>query len=122
MLNLIPIAKSLAAGIGMLILGLFVIAAGSYFYLKSAFGAGPRDSLMVFLNRKTKLPIGVCRSLVELTATLVGWALGGMVGIGTIVSGFMIGFCIQIVFTIFKFDVKAVKHETLKQTFRTPLK
>ena len=101
----------------MLISGLFVIAIGSYFYIKSAFGVGPRDNLMVVLARKTKLPVGVCRFAIELAVTLIGWLLGGMVGIGTVISVIAIGFCIQITFKVFKFDVTAVKHETLRDTF-----
>ena len=113
----IPTAKRLTSGILMLITGLFIISIGSYFYIKSAFGAGPRDSLMVVLARKTKLPIGLCRSIIELSATVTGWMLGGMVGLGTVISVIAIGFCIQITFKLFRFDVTAVKHETLSDTF-----
>ena len=116
-LNVIPLADNLVIGIVMLVVGLFIVAFGSYFYIKSAFGAGPRDNLMVVLNRKTSFPIGVCRSAVELTVTFTGWLLGGKVGIGTVISIFAIGACIQIVFGIFKFDAASVKHETLKQTY-----
>ncbi|MCL2025196.1 MAG: hypothetical protein FWG92_00115 [Leptospirales bacterium] len=118
MLNIIPLAVNLIIGIAMLIAGLFIISIGSYFYIKSAFGAGPRDNLMIVLNRKTKLPVGVCRSIVELSATLAGWMLGGMVGIGTVISVIAIGFCIQITFAVLKFDPAAVEHETLKQTMK----
>jgi uncharacterized membrane protein YczE len=122
MLNIIPLAANLIIGIVMLIAGLFIISAGSYFYIKSAFGAGPRDNLMVVLKRKTKMSTGICRSTVELSVTLTGWLLGGMVGIGTVITVFAIGFCIQITFAIFKFDVTAVKHETLKQTYNKLIK
>jgi uncharacterized membrane protein YczE len=117
MLNIIPLAMNLTVGILMLIAGLFTVSCGTYFYIKSAFGAGPRDNMMVVLNRKTKLPVGFCRSIVELSVTLAGWLLGGMAGIGTVISVIAIGLCIQITFAIFKFDVTAVKHETLRQTF-----
>ena len=116
MLDMIPLASGILVGIIMLVAGLFIISAGSHFYIKSAFGAGPRDNLMVLLTRKTKLPIGVCRGMVEITVTLIGWAIGGMAGIGTIISGVAIGFCIQITFAIFKFDATKIRHETLKQT------
>ena len=116
-INVIPVPASLPGGVAMLVAGLFVISAGSYFYIKSAFGAGPRDNLMVLLARKTKLPIGLCRGMVELAATLIGWMLGGMVGIGTLISGFAIGLCIQLTFAAFKFDATAVRHEPIKQTF-----
>ena len=117
MLNIIPLAVNFIVGIVMLISGLFIISIGTCFYMKSAFGAGPRDNLMVVLNRKTKLPVGICRCIVELSVTVVGWTLGGMVGIGTVISVIAIGLCIQISFAIFKFDPAAVEHETLKQTF-----
>lgn len=102
----------------MLISGLFIIAFGSYFYIASAFGAGPRDSLMVLVTRKTGLPIGVCRGAIELTAVAVGWYLGGLVGIGTVISALAIGFCIQITFRLLRFDATKIRHERLQETFR----
>jgi len=117
-LNPVPIASNFILGVFMLILGLFTIALGSYFYIDSAFGAGPRDSLMVALTRITKLPVGVCRSGVELTVVLIGWKLGGLVGIGTVIAAFGIGFCVQTTFGLLKFDTTKVKHETLGQSFK----
>ena len=117
-LNIIPIADSFLFGILMMIVGLFIISLATYFYISSAFGAGPRDSFMVAVTRKTGLPIGVCRGAIELLAVLVGWWLGGMVGIGTIISAFATGFCIQLTFSLLKFDATAVEHETLNQTYR----
>ena len=117
--KIIPIAKSHVIGTVMLITGLFIISIGSYFYIKSAFGVGPRDNLMVVLARKTKLPVGLCRLLVELFATTVGWFLGGMVGVGTVISVVAIGFFIQLVFKILRFDITKVKHETLGETCAT---
>jgi uncharacterized membrane protein YczE len=116
-LLVLPTAENLIFGIIMLIVGLFVVSLGSYFYIKSALGVGPRDNLMVVLVRRTKLPAGVCRIIIEILVTVSGWLLGGMVGIGTVISAFGIGFCIQIVFKIFKFDVTAIKHESLSETF-----
>jgi len=117
-IDLIPVPQNFAARIIMLLAGLFIIALGSYFYIKTAFGTGPRDSLMVVLAKKTKIPIGICRSAVELTATLAGWFLGGMVGVGTVISVIGIGFCIQIVFRIFSFDATIIEHESLYDTFK----
>ena len=117
LLDFIPMAKNLIIGIIMMIMGLFILAIGSYFYIKSAFGVGPRDNLMVVLARRTKFPVGVCRSTIELLVMVIGWVLGGMVGIGTIISVIAIGFCIQITFRLLKFDVTVIKHETLKDSF-----
>lgn len=116
-LRLVPAAGSYGLGVLMLILGLMIIALGSYFYISSGFGAGPRDSLMVALARKTKLPVGVCRGGVELTALILGWRLGGMVGVGTILSALLIGFCLQLVFRLFRFDATAISHQTIAEVY-----
>lgn len=116
MLSFIPEVNGLFMGIIMMITGLFIISFGSYFYIGSGFGAGPRDSLMVALQRKTGLPVGLCRGILEGSVVLIGWLLGGPVGIGTVIAAFGIGFCIQIVFAIMKFDATSVKHETLNAT------
>ena len=115
-MELIPVMDNLFAGVVMLISGLFIIALGSYFYMKSAFGIGPRDNLMVVLAKKTRLPVGLCRSVIELLVTVIGWLLGGMVWFGTIISVIAIGFFIQIVFKLFKFDVTSIKHENLAES------
>lgn len=117
-LDLIPVSSNFLLGLIMLIIGLFTIALGSYFYIDSAFGAGPRDSLMVALTRITKLPVGICRSGVELTVVLIGWKLGGLVGMGTVIAAFGIGFCVQTTFGLLKFDTTKVKHETLGQSLK----
>jgi uncharacterized membrane protein YczE len=116
--KIIPIAYNMIVGIAMLIVGLFIIALATYYYIKSGFGAGPRDSLMVALTRKTGLPVGACRGIIELMAVCVGWMLGGLLGIGTMISAFAIGFCIQITFKWLAFDATEVKHETLNQTYK----
>ena len=118
-LGFIPTGASLIYGIVTLLIGLFIVSIGSFFYIKSGFGAGPRDNLMVVLNKKTKLPVGICRSIVELSAILIGWLLGGMVGVGTVISAIAIGFFIQMTFAMFKFKVSEVKHETIVQTYKS---
>jgi uncharacterized membrane protein YczE len=115
-LNIIPKSSNFIVGLIMLIAGLFIIATASYFYISSGFGAGPRDSLMVALTRITGFPVGLCRGSIELLAVLIGWQLGGMLGIGTLLSAFLIGFCVQITFKMLHFQVTSVKHETLDQT------
>jgi len=117
-LQIIPVADNFLLGIIMLILGLFIIALATYFYIGSALGAGPRDSLMVALTRKTSLSIGICRGIIEIFVVLVGWMLGGMVGIGTVLAAFTIGFCVQITFNLLKFDATKVKQETIDYTFK----
>ena len=121
-LDFLPIAGNFFFGILMLVSGLFVIALGSYFYIASAFGAGPRDSLMVLLTRKTGLPIGICRGGIELSTVLIGWQLGGLVGIGTVISALTIGFCVQITFKLLRFDPTKITHERIQETYKMLIK
>jgi len=117
-LNVIPAMDKFIWGVIMLIVGLFIISLATYFYIGSGLGAGPRDSLMVALARRTKLSIGFCRGTIEVIAVVVGWKLGGMAGIGTVIAALAIGFCIQITFRVLKFDAKEVDHQTLTGTFK----
>ncbi|WHH61109.1 hypothetical protein [Petroclostridium sp. X23] len=114
--NFIPQMNGLVSGVVQMIAGLFTIAYGSYFYIDSGFGAGPRDSLMIVMRRKTKLPVGLCRGILEIFVVLIGWKLGGPIGIGTVIAAFGISFCIQIVFSLMRFEATSVKHETLDVT------
>ena len=117
--GLIPLATDLFQGIVMLLVGLFIISIGVYLYLSPGFGAGPRDSLMAMLTRMIPLPIGVIRSAMEFTAAFIGWLMGGMVGIGSIISVVAIGFFFQQTFRFFKFKPEEVEHETLQETLAT---
>ena len=117
-LGIIPDMKGFFTGMTLLVSGLFTIALASYFYISSGYGAGPRDSLMVALTKKTRLPIGVCRGGLESLAVLIGWLLGGMVGVGTVVSALIIGFCIQITFRLLRFDPTKILHEDIVSTWR----
>ena len=117
-INVIPLARSIIWSILMLIIGLIMLALGTYFYISSGLGAGPRDSLMVALTRKTGLPIGVCRGIIEIIVVTNGWKIGGMVGIGNVLTDFTIGFWIQVTFKAFQFDATKIKHETLNQTYK----
>lgn len=115
--DFIPQMDSFISGVLMLFLGLFTIAAASFFYMSSSFGAGPRDSLMVALEKKTGLTSGICKAIIEGSAVLAGWMLGGPVGLGTVIAAFGIGFCIEIVFRLFKFEPSKIEHETFNKTF-----
>ena len=115
---LVLVAAGLSSPSGHPTYVLFTIALGSYFYIRSGFGAGPRDSLMVALKRKTGLPIGMCRGAIEFIAVTVGWALGGPVGLGTVIAAFGISACVQVVFALMRFEATSVIHETLDATFR----
>ena len=111
--NLLPILDNVFARIIMIFIGMIIMGIGSYLYIGSAFGAGPRDGFMILLLKNTNKSVRFIRNSMEITALLVGYLLGGPVGIGTIIMSFGLGPSIQLVFNMFNFDAKEVKHRQL---------
>jgi uncharacterized membrane protein YczE len=79
----------------MLAGGMACVGLGSALYLPAGLGAGPRDGLMMGLHDKLGWSIRVSRTAVEASALAIGWAMGGTVGIGTLVFAFGIGPLVQ---------------------------
>ena len=73
------------------IIAVLTVGLGGGIYLVANLGAGPRDGLMVGLQKKTNLPIATVRAFLEITAMSIGWYLGGTVGVGTFLFAFGIG-------------------------------
>ncbi|MGK3952721.1 YczE/YyaS/YitT family protein [Microbacterium sp. I2] len=88
---LVPPAAGLLPQIALLLGGILLVALASGLYIGARFGPGPRDGLMTGMNSRLGWPIWLCRALVELTVLLVGWLLGGTVGIGTVLFALLIG-------------------------------
>ena len=78
------------------IISVITVGIGGGIYLVSNLGAGPRDGLMIGLQKLTKLPIAVVRAALEISAVSFGWYLGGTVGIGTLLFAFGIGPCVAL--------------------------
>ena len=78
------------------IISVITVGIGGGIYLVSNLGAGPRDGLMIGLQKITKLPIAVVRAALEISAVSVGWYLGGTVGVGTLLFAFGIGPCVAL--------------------------
>ncbi|MGI9667592.1 MAG: YczE/YyaS/YitT family protein [Acidimicrobiia bacterium] len=70
--------------------GTLIVAVGSGYYIGAGLGPGPRDGLMTGLARKG-LPVGLARAMIEITVLVLGWFLGGTVGVGTVVFAFGVG-------------------------------
>ena len=73
-----------------------LVGIGGGIYLVSNLGAGPRDGLMIGLQKKTNLPIAVVRATLEISVVTIGWYLGGTVGVGTLLFAFGIGPCVAL--------------------------
>ena len=78
------------------IVSVITVGIGGGIYLVSNLGAGPRDGLMIGLQKKTNLPIAAVRVFLEILVVSVGWYLGGTVGAGTLLFAFGIGPCVAL--------------------------
>lgn len=100
-LLLIPQAEQILVRILFIGVGIGFIGLGTGLYIGSRFGTGPRDGLMIGLNRLTGKPIWMVRVALELTVVALGWMLGGTVGVGTVAAAVLIGPACQYFMRIF---------------------
>ena len=119
--EIIPTSKRFSFSIIQMTVGLFIMVFATYLYLSTGLGAGPRDAFMVLINRRTGIKVGIVRSLIEITVTILGALMGGLFGWGTIMAAVIIGIALQTVFRIFKFDPRTVEHEDIKTTLTSML-
>lgn len=86
---------SIIARIFLTIWGVVLVGIASAIYLTSHKGAGPRDGLLVGLCFLTGWRVGLVRTMIEGTVCLLGWFLGGSLGIGTLLFAFGVGWVMQ---------------------------
>ena len=78
------------------VISVIMVGIGGGIYLVSNLGAGPRDGLMIGLQKLTNFPIAVVRATLDISVVSIGWYLGGTVGIGTLLFAFGIGPCVAL--------------------------
>lgn len=96
--NLTIIPENNILKIVALFWGLIVLSYGIYSYLRFELGAGPRDGLMVGLVKITGISVRYIKPLIEITVLLIGFLLGGTIGIGTIIVTFSGGYVLDEIF------------------------
>ena len=101
---ILPYPNSLLFQIIQSIVAVFLVGLGSGFYLTANLGPGPRDGLMTGLQNLTNQPIALIRTIIEVSAVGIGFYLGGIVGIGTLLFAFGIGPMVSLgIFIVMKF-------------------
>jgi uncharacterized membrane protein YczE len=88
---LIPEVENLWLRSALFAVGLFVLAVATGLYIGAHFGPGPRDGLMTGLHKRTGWKIWIVRTGIEVTVLAIGWALGGNVGVGTVLFALLVG-------------------------------
>lgn len=92
---LLPIVDNPIAEIGLFIAGVAIMGFGVGMYIAPNIGAGPRDSLMLILIEKTGWTVKRVRTLLELIVAVIGWLLGGPVGVGTVIIALTLGYIVH---------------------------
>lgn len=100
-LALVPDAHGLAVRIPLLLVGILLNGAATGLYISANFGPGPRDGLMTGLHRLTGRSIRLMRTAIEVVVVATGFALGGTVGIGTLLYALAIGPLAQLFLRVF---------------------
>ena len=95
-IKFVPTPSNYILQLILAILSVIMVGLGGGIYLVSNLGAGPRDGLMIGLQKITNLPIASVRATLEITVVSIGWYLGGTVGIGTLLFAFGIGPCVAL--------------------------
>ena len=115
--NPLPLNDSLWKGILIMLAGFVFMALGMAIYMKSEQCCGPRDALLVGLGKRLpKVPIGIVAAVLWAVVLLVGWILGGPIGIGTVISTFGAGFVMQMVYNLIQFEPRDLRHKSLIET------
>ena len=90
-IKFVPTPSTYIHQLFLAVISVITVGIGGGIYLVSNLGAGPRDGLMIGLQKISNLPIALVRAALEISAVSVGWYLGGTVGIGTLLFAFGIG-------------------------------
>ena len=118
-LNPFPANENLWAGIGIMLVGFAFMAVGMWIYMSAGQCCGPRDALLVGLGKRLpRVPIGLVEILLWTAVLLAGWALGGPVGPGTLLSTFGAGLVMQAVYTALNFDPRTIAHRSIPEVLR----
>jgi uncharacterized membrane protein YczE len=95
-LAILPTPTSVAVRVSMMVGAVVLNAISTVLYIGAGLGPGPRDGLMTGLVVRTGLSVRLIRTSIEATVLVVGWLLGGTVGVGTVLYAFGIGPLVQL--------------------------
>lgn len=107
-LSVIPTLSDILPRSGLLAGAIVVNAIATAMYIGAGFGSGPRDGLMTGVHARTGWSVRSIRTVIELSVLLIGWLLGGTLGVGTVLYALTIGPLIQLCLPWFRFVPRPV--------------
>lgn len=90
-LAVLPTTQALGPRVALMVSGIVLNGLATAMYIGSQLGPGPRDGFMTGLARVSGRSIRMVRTAIEVTVVLLGWVLGGVVGVGTVLYALSIG-------------------------------
>ena len=123
--NINPLAEnnSLWMGIFVMMVGFVFMALGMYIYMKAGQCCGPRDALLVGIGKRLpQVPIGYVQIGMWAIVLLLGWLLGGPVGIGKLISTVGAGAVMQVVYDLIHFEPRHVRHRSVAEVAKVLMK
>ncbi len=115
-----PAPEPQLARLAMMLAGVLVIGVGSGLYLAADLGPGPRDGLMTGVHHRFGWSIRRSRTAIELIVLVIGWFLGGSIGLGTIVFAFGIGPVVQVMLGIFDREGRVARRREIRLLEESP--
>jgi uncharacterized membrane protein YczE len=94
--SIFPLQHSFAIGVLFDLIGITLVGIGSSLYITCGLGPGPRDGAMTGIHQKTGVRVGRVRLGIEVAVLIIGWLMGGTVGVGTLLFALLIGHSIAI--------------------------
>jgi uncharacterized membrane protein YczE len=115
-LDFVPAPIALESKLALIVFSSTCFGAGTVLYVNPGLGAGPRDSLMMGLIQRLNYPVAHIRIGLELGVILVGYSLGGPVGVGTLLSAILVGYSVDFAFKLSGYD-REKQHMGLKELY-----
>ncbi|MET9735034.1 hypothetical protein ABZZ79_31650 [Streptomyces sp. NPDC006458] len=97
----LPEAHGLTVRVPLMLAGILLNGVATGLYIAARFGPGPRDGLMTGLHRRTGRSIRLMRTAIEVAVVVSGFALGGTIGVGTLLYALSIGPLAQLFLRVF---------------------
>ena len=116
--DLVPQGSWLPVQLAMLCGSAVLLGFATALYIKTGFGAGPRDAFMLALTSRTNIRVGVIRWAIEIAVVIIGILLGGSFGIGTLIFAVLIGPSVDIFFNLFGIRTRKGDAEPRRGRFR----
>lgn len=108
-LALLPAPTGLLWSVVLMLLAVLINGISAAMYIGAQLGPGARDGLMTGLSRRLRRPVGPVRIVLEVTVLLLGWLLGGPIGVGTLVYAVGLGPVIQLTLPRVLMPVRSIK-------------